>query len=510
MDNSPEQLDNQKPELEREQAKLEEQLIGVNRKLIEARRKLGQIHNSRISGSSVFPAEVLAIIFETLHQSQNLDPIRKHAEENITPRIRSAQQWGSPEHWKLPATNVGHWAEVVVSHVCHKWRVIALQTPSLWAVFSTSQDAAWNAGIISETKRLRTYLWRSGKHDLKLYFRFRRVAQPPTEADGTFWTLVKGLLNLALGHIERWKHFTLFAPRQDSGVWDVALTLRRAMARLRAPKLERLIVMLSPSTLAMGQLNIEGGGWDAQVLLGDGGQSLADPCPSLKHLKLDRVSLVGLRPPLRHITELILDYGVTPIDANPPFLIDWSVLITEILRLPNLEAFSLCDELMQLDTYPGGGAHWAEYGVDMPKLKHLRLTKLGNALWDASQVYSSLHFLIRYITAPQLETLTLYGFNMLSAPWGLEPRDWLEPSYVFPSLHSLSLVEFRVMNHPRTCAVFRRLAKMTSNARTLLLSYGSHPPRSFDSVISMLLQDEPWTNGQILRGNSLGEGSDGG
>lgn len=111
---------------------------------------------------------------------------------------------------------------------------------------------------------------------------------------------------------------------------------------------------------------------------------------------------------------------------------------------------------MQLDTYPGGGAHWAEYSVDMPKLKHLRLTKLGNALWDASQVYSSLHFLIRYITAPQLETLTLYGFNMLSALWGLEPRDWLEPSYVFPSLHSLSLVEFRVMNHPRTCAVFRR------------------------------------------------------
>ncbi|KAF5311459.1 hypothetical protein D9611_011621 [Ephemerocybe angulata] len=507
MDDSVENLARQRAELAQEQAELEAQLAKVSRKLIGARRKLGQIHNTRINDISVLPAEVLTIIFESLHRSQNLNPIQDHTpglatEEHATPRIRSVQGRDPPGNWKIPPTNVGHRTEVILSHVCNKWRVIALRAPSLWSVFSTYQDAAWNAVIISETKRLRAYLRRSGKHDLMLYFRLQRVVQPPTEADAMFWTLVKGLLNIALGHIGRWKHFTIFAPGQDPGVWDVALTLRHAMARLHAPKLERLVVMLAPSTLAMGRLTVEGGGWDAQVLLGDGGESQGDPClcPSLKHLKLDRASLVGFRPPLRHITQLILEYGNMPIDADPSFLIDWDVLLNEILRLPNLEAFSLCDELMRMDTYPSGGTDWEKYGVDMPKLKHLRLSQLEDSESEALEMYSSLNFLIRYMTAPLLETLTLQAFNVDSLPWDLEPEEWLAPSYVFPSLHSLTLIDFKVLNAESedltSCAVFRQLAKLTSKAHNLVLSYSSQHLNA-TSVITMLLQLSPWNDEQF-------------
>ncbi|KAF6758629.1 hypothetical protein DFP72DRAFT_887751 [Ephemerocybe angulata] len=502
MDESVEHLARQRAELAQEQAELEAQLAEVNRKLIGARRNLGQIHNTRTNDISVLPAEVLVIIFETLHRSQTLNPIRNPTpvlatEERATPWIRSVQGRDPPDNWKIPPTSVGHRAEVILSHVSNKWRVIALQTPSLWSVFSTYQDAAWNAVIISETKRFRTYLGRSGNHDLKLYFRFQRVVQPPTEADGTFWTLVKELLNVALGHIGRWKHFTIFAPRQDPGVWDVALTLRHAFARLYAPKLERLVVMLAPSTLAVGRLTIEGGGWDAQILLGDGGESQVDPCPSLKHLKLDRVSLVGFIPPLQHLTVLILEYGAMPIDANPSFLIDWNVLITGILPLPNLEAFSLCDDLMRLDTYPAGGTHWAEYRVDMPKLKDLRLSQAENSMSDAIEIYSSLYFLIRYITAPLLETLTLQGFNIDNPPWELVAEEWLDPAHIFPSLCHLTLIEVRVVNQdPITCAVFRQLAKLTRNVTTLVLSYrNQHLNES--SIITMLLRWSPWADSQV-------------
>jgi hypothetical protein len=181
----------------------------------------------------------------------------------------------------------------------------------------------------------------------------------------------------------------------------------------------------------------------------------------------------------------MLEYGARDDNiGDPTFQMDWPVFINEVLRSPHLESLSLCDDLLRTTTFPGSPWDWAGLHVNMQNIKHLRF---GRCL-DQSERHNALFFLLRYITAPNLESLTIAGYIMEESPWGLAgANEWLEgwdtisgihPGLgVFPSIQSLYLIDVSLStrNVDAISGAFSRLAVITSGAQKLTVTASLKP-----------------------------------
>lgn len=464
-------------DLAERQKSLRKELAAVTLELQNAKQAMAAIHNDTLPATSGLPAEIMTQIFTALHESQSL--VRNSGSDK---RLKVLSE-SNPEVQVMPPIICCTWprGEVVVSQVCSHWRQLALGLPSLWSLFWTRPERTTCEGIMTETKRLREYLRRSKGLGLELYLEFQPPAHLPTDSDTRYWKLIEEMVATIMPYAYRWKCFTFSAVNHDRRMSDILLPTQKRLARASAPKLEKFVVRTSPSVHTRCRI-AEGTGWTAQVLLPD-----AQFNTLLRHLRLDRAGLTFCRPSLQGIAHLVLEYGARADDiAVPTFEMDWIVFINEILRSPHLESLSLCDNLLRTTTFPGSPWSWNLYHVKMEKIKHLRLGRQFNR----SERHCALYFLLRYITAPLLESLTIAGYAMEESPWGLaEDADWLEgwdtivgiqPWDVFPSLKSLYIIDvtLTLKSSPSSQAAgvaFVRLALITSSVTNLVVDASLKP-----------------------------------
>ncbi|TEB31477.1 hypothetical protein FA13DRAFT_1846516 [Coprinellus micaceus] len=256
-------------------AALERRLAKISQDLATARRKDAVLHNER-SPISRLPDGILSSIFMSLHSAQLLEV--------------------EGRYWQIDRVPVR--VEVVLSHVCRRWRAKSLQTPALWGTFWCDK-ASHCANLVAASQQLKEYLARSGPdQDLELYFDFSETnLQPePVATRYRYRVLASELLALTVPHIRRWKNMTIIA--NDSTRRVSLSSFQRAISCLSAPRLERLTVCVGTSYYSLDKFIVERDGWEDQVLLLRNGND-ETPCPRLKYLKLDGEGLRYCRPPFK-------------------------------------------------------------------------------------------------------------------------------------------------------------------------------------------------------------------
>lgn len=277
-------------------------------------------------------------------------------------------------------------------------------------------------------------------------------------------------------------------------------SFQRAISCLSAPRLERLTVCVGTSYYSLDKFIVERDGWEDQVLLLRNGND-ETPCPRLKYLKLDGEGLRYCRPPIQTLTHLLLEGGpsIAPPDDDRAqaykLQIDWSVLLSsEILRLPHLESLSLHESILNPHTFPHDGKDIQRLKNDVLKdlfiealaLKHLRIGGLFRGRFPHGSSTSDgdfLLFLLRFIAAPVLESLTVCGYLIDSNPWNdawaslQEKKGWGgEPAPIyavqdrFESLKTLVLSDVFVGSSALRRAPFAHLMRRTSTAQTITVS----------------------------------------
>ena len=201
-------------DLAREEAALRKELEAVTRELETTKREIAAIYNETDSTMYSLPVEIITQIFLSLHESQ---PLTRNNARSMASKV--SRDWNPETTASLSPVAVEYstWprVEVVLSQVCRRWRNIALGLPSLWSVFWTRPETATRRGLVTETKRLRTYLRRSKKYQLELYLEFQAPSYLPSDSDTRFWKLMKEMLDVTVGHAHRWKCFTLSAVNHD-------------------------------------------------------------------------------------------------------------------------------------------------------------------------------------------------------------------------------------------------------------------------------------------------------
>ncbi|TEB18176.1 hypothetical protein FA13DRAFT_1746384 [Coprinellus micaceus] len=387
---------------------LRKELEAVTRELQNTKREIAATHNETESATYSLPVEVITQIFLSLHESQPLT--RSLARWNPEATF-SAVSVASCSHKSVGVGGISRWVCLPYG-ACFgrnpKWRHAGASSikPSATNLPSTVQEAP--SGVIP---------------------RDSSTAYLPSDSETRFWKLMKEMLDC----------FTLCATYHDKRMTGyITLPLQERLARVAVPNLQRFSVRMSPSALTGCRLLPECG-WTTQT--------------SLKHVRLDRAGLSHFRPSLR-------GYGARDDNiGDPTFQMDWPVFINEVLRSPHLESLSLCDDLLRTTTFPGSPWDWAG-------LHHLRF---GRCL-DQSERHNALFFLLRYITAPNLESLTIAGYIMEETNEWLEGWDTISGIHpglgVFPSIQSLYLIDVSLStrNVDAISGAFSRLAKLTVTA----------------------------------------------
>jgi len=302
----------------------------------------------------------------------------------------------------------GFLMEVVVSHVCRRWRSISLGFPKLWTGFH--YEANPNVDV-RPLQRFDTYAERSAALPLHIWFNFLPDYGNPDNAQ---------LVEKTIQYAQRWQRFTMYS---DGATTAIPFHLLRDLS---APMLEYLTLV--PSSIENHP--------DSDMI------TSMDPClfkggaPKLTYLMLGGHSVCWL-PPLSNITILRIEWlwgppGRFPVIELTPFL--------EILSLPSLNRLSLSGDI--IDPFHATPIH-------MPNLKSFRVADL-NAVWD----------LLASIRAPQLDTLIIHSLNnnALEIPV-------LDTGYTFPALNTLHLLYFDYLD-PQ---FFPALIRMTSQVTSVLL-----------------------------------------
>ena len=463
--------------LSAQHAALERRLAKISQDLAAAQRKGAVLHNER-SPISRLPDGILSNIFNFLHSTQLLEV--------------------EGRYWQIDRMPVR--AEVNISHVCHRWRVTSLQTPALWGAFWCDKSSHC-ANIVAASRQLKEYLVRSAPdQDLELYFDFSETNLQPESAAtrDRYRVLASELLALTVPHIRRWKNMTIIA--NDSTRRVSLSSFQRAISCLSAPRLERLTVCVGTSYYSHDKYIVERDGWEDQVLLRRG-ENDETPCPRLRYLKLDGGGLRYCRPPIQTLTHLLLESE--PSSAPPDddraqaykLHIDWSIILSsDILRLPHLESLSLHESILNPHTFPYDGKDIQRLKNDTLKdlfieallLKHLRIGGSFRGRYRSDFHTGNgnfLLFLLRFIAAPALESLTVCGYLIDSNPWSdswaslEEKKGWdgeAFPIYAvqdrFESLKTVVLSDVFVGPSAQRRAPFAHLMRRTSTAQSITIS----------------------------------------
>ncbi|KDR82054.1 hypothetical protein GALMADRAFT_264329 [Galerina marginata CBS 339.88] len=329
--------------------------------------------------------------------------------------------------------------QVVLSHVCRRWRSISLSYPSLWTSFSHHGCQS----SLRSLARLDAYLERSTSRALELWFDF-----VGDHSENHFILLEK-----VLPHIKRWKRVTIL-----SGKDNPTFSFLHSICAVAAPNLEHFVLRFHildsrrDSDLSVDCLE--------PTIFTNG-------APKLQSLTLDCSSLVSL-PPLSAITTLRLE----AVNLKPVYPFSWLTFLA-ILSLPSLASLSLVGQVFehpQTSTAPL---------ITMNNLIHLRTYGHGVLLP-----------LLPHLRAPSLETLNIHC-DWFSVNFGTvgEPQ-------AFPSLQSLYLSEV-FAGLPQSAWYF---VQLTNYATQILISQQG-PFESFFAVLQHYQHFPPtayWTNLKLL------------
>ncbi|KAH7915654.1 hypothetical protein BJ138DRAFT_997550, partial [Hygrophoropsis aurantiaca] len=177
--------------LYQELARLQSQADGAHSKVARCKKQLRSIANSSPSSSRNAKSHIAVLPFELL---------RAIFQETIVLCLRSSRM------------------ELVISHVCQRWRHIALDTPSLWTrvrLYPTQSTEIFDL-----------YLQRSQQLPLHILF---GVFFPPTEAIVHYMNEIESLASAVISCANRWESINIFSP---SELRDLFYELRNVHAPL--------------------------------------------------------------------------------------------------------------------------------------------------------------------------------------------------------------------------------------------------------------------------------------
>ncbi|KAF8874221.1 hypothetical protein CPB84DRAFT_1797851 [Gymnopilus junonius] len=322
--------------------------------------------------------------------------------------------------------------EVVISHVCHRWRSISIDYPWLWARFCFDGPNATRFPL----DRLEAYLERSGTQKLELWFDFCGTRNGPgrgsTGVTGVNYFI---LLEKAILHVSRWYRVTINSDA-ETPITPVTSSLESSSA----PNLVHFA--FCPDILQVGENE---GVESLEPTIFKGG------APKLRSLMIDSSSALVCLPPLSNVTILRIEAG----ENNMEYLFPWSTFYN-ILTLPALTGLSIVGNIFQTPEN-------SITPIKMPSLRHLR--------------YSDNELLARVL--PKLRGPLLESLVIQNARFPERYSAFRAPPYVFPSLQCLCLIQ-TTTSSPRSAWYF---AQMTRSITHAIFSHDSY----VQSIFYMLL-----------------------
>ncbi|TEB39325.1 hypothetical protein FA13DRAFT_1770255 [Coprinellus micaceus] len=352
-------------ELDERRSALTRQLEEISQSLTALWTEYGVLHNSSIYVNRL-PTEILRHIFSFCL---------------TVPRLAGDGYYVYEE--ERPST------EVVLSHVCHHWRDIAVNDPLLWRSFRY-KTPRWKRNPIT---RFSTYLERSAPTSMDLFIHFNLSSHE----DMT-------LLDTAALQVHRWRRVTIIS-EDNKFNWA---QFQSALRDKEAAELEYF--SFRPSMFVSAHTN--------------SGHVLPVPClkpkiftlgaPKLARVHLDSTVPYFFLPPLSNVSTFSLDAKYIG-----PSSVTWNAFL-DIVALPNLQSLSIGGEVLLAPT-----EERLNQPVEAKALKHLR--------WSGDR--DSLHHFLSYLSAPNLETLVLCRMHLPPRP------NHPNASLCLPSLHTLHIIE---------------------------------------------------------------------
>ncbi|TFK22654.1 hypothetical protein FA15DRAFT_671269 [Coprinopsis marcescibilis] len=264
--------------------------------------------------------------------------------------------------------------EVTISHVCSRWRHVALRCRKLWKSFANGPSRIARNTV----ERFEIYAQRSGSEALQIRLRlFDIFAYEPRHI------IARKMVRKAIAHVERWQHVKIEMADKLSELREH----RRLLHNREAPFLEYIHLGFSP-LYEESPLDLE----DLEP------QILTVGCPNLVHLNLDNAGAAILLPPLQHLTSLDLT-----VIGDGCMCIPWMTFLV-ITKLP-LTLLSVMDPaIMPPDDT------WTE-PVEMENLRHLRWKNIHIGPFRIGEL-EPLKSLFQNLRAPTLEALTLEHIDL--------------------------------------------------------------------------------------------------
>jgi hypothetical protein len=280
------------------------------------------------------------------------------------------------------------WPEVTLSHVCQRWRDIALSShfKTLWSII------IYDYRRLKDVSRINTYLQRSSPLPIDVTTKVANKLGP--EGDKGPTVLSAEILDCLFSEAQlaRWRSFTLVASPGE----NYAELVKRVHAA-PAPLLESFSILniLGPNSEA-NQRDYSVQSLDPQIFVGE------SRVPKLTSIHLTDVGVQYLRPPLHHVVELSLE---GPGGAK---LIEWKDLIDVIFQLPTLRKLSIMGDIL-----PGFEEDMPEVLLDpistTPAIQAPYITQLRYDAGedDVGEDWTFLSALLPRLSAPNLECLIL-------------------------------------------------------------------------------------------------------
>lgn len=337
--------------------------------------------------------------------------------------------------------------EVVLSHVCRRWRSIALDLPALWTSYRYHSYVFYPPG--PSLHRLEAYLERSGSRLLDLKFDFR-IAPGNSHYDcGSRLQMLAKIM----AHVRRWRRVFIITDKNTP-----ILDLLDNFKKVYAPNLEHFALRTGGYGATNRQIQ------DLQPVIFKGG------APKLSSVAVDYLNHFVLSP-LSNITTLRIE--------QPKLSTKWELISAEafinILLIPTLTNLSLVGDIGVLVYVED-----LEDTIYMRNLKHLRLADS----WSMTMI-------LPYLRAPLLETLIIRNL----------PKEFYtsNSNYSFPSLGTLVFeqsVEYENPTFSSWDAVLS-LSMFTRHAAYVAFSHFSSLERTFPFTRPEIL----WPDLQVINFN---------
>lgn len=325
--------------------------------------------------------------------------------------------------------------EIVISQVCKHWRDVSLAYPQLWSRFSFLIYS--NKSLPNALERFQVYLERSGSRNLELYLDFRGNAFTQAGRVPIYRRTLRNqhrLLDMAVKHVKRWKIVTLLFE------FDSDLQFPGRLSTASAPNLEYFAFLPTPVDVDLVCVV-------PQMIEGLNPTFFQGGAPKLRYL-LSNCSNQRTLPPFTNLTTLRLEVQESHVFTR---FQSWEAFFA-VLSMPLLANLSITGNIFFFE------ANNHVPIVSMNNLKHLRYAG------------ECMTFMLCFLRAPLLETLCIYNDSGIIPRLEAELGDILADLVSFPSLHTLTLIDFspRPSDSDTRWRILRQLAK---NIKSLTIAH---------------------------------------